>query len=357
MKIAFVNTSRGWGGAEEQMLAMTRELERRGHAVSVVARCGGLIHERFEQSGHRVLPVQRSGLTAVASPFRVAAQARKEQFDIIHCHRDHDLPLGKLLAIAGRAPLLLTQHCLPKNPSALLYGLAHRVVAVSEYISSGIRAKLPAIGTRLGVIVNGIDPLMFADPDRKFWRRHPLVDERGPLLGMVGAFYKGQEELIAMLPGLREVFPRLTLILIGEDDSRKQPLVEQAKRLGVADAVVFAGRIPREHMKDALAGLDLNISTFRNEGFGLSVIEGLAVGTPFIGYRAGGYPEIITDGSTGFLADGAAELADTIISMLSEDSKSRSDRVEACTATADRFSLSRMVDAYEAAYSVLKGGS
>lgn len=355
MKIAFVNTSRGWGGAEEQMLSMTRELERRGHAVSVVARRSGLIHERFERNGHRVLPVQRTGLRAVSSPFRVAAQVRKEQLDIIHCHRDHDLPLGKLLALAGRAPLLLTQHCLPNKPSAILYGLADRVVAVSEYIASGIRAKLPSIRTRLGVIVNGIDPLMFANPGREFWRRHPQVGERGPLLGVVGAFYKGQEELIALLPGLRKVFPQLTLILIGEDDSRKHLLVEQAKRLGVADAVVFIGRIPREQMKDALAGLDLNVSTFRNEGFGLSVIEGLAVGTPFVGYRAGGYPEIITDNLTGFLADRATKLADAVISILSADSKSRSERVEACVAAAERFTLSRMVDAYEAAYVSLKG--
>lgn len=355
MKIAFVNTSRGWGGAEEQMLAMTCELKRRGHAVYVVARRGGLIHERFEQSGHQVLPVHRAGFKAVASPFMVASQVRKEQFDIIHSHRDHDLPLGKLLSLASQAPLILTQHCLPNKPSALLYGLADRIVAVSEYIASGIRTKLPAIGTRLGVIVNGIDPLMFAGPDREFWHRHPLVGDRVPLLGMVGAFYKGQEELIALLPGLRKVFPQLTLILIGEDDSRKHLLVEQARRLGVTEAVVFVGRIPRELMKDALAGLDLNVSTFRNEGFGLSVIEGLAVGTPFVGYRAGGYPEIITDSLTGFLTDRATELADAVISILSADSKSRSERVKACVAAAERFTLSRMVDVYEAAYVSLKG--
>jgi len=357
MNIAFVNTSRGWGGAEEQMLAMTPELERRGHAVSVVARRGGLILDRFESNGHRVLPVHRTGFKAVVSPFLVASQVRKEQFDIIHSHRDHDLPLGKLLSLASRAPLLLTQHCLPNKPSALLYNLADRVVAVSEYIASGIRAKLPAIGARLGVIVNGIDPLMFADPDREFWHHHPLVGERGPLLGAVGAFYKGQEELIALLPGLRKVFPQLTLILIGKDDSRKHLLVEQAERLGVTDAVVFVGRIPREQMKDALAGLDLNVSAFRNEGFGLSVIEGLAVGTPFVGYRAGGYPEIITDSSTGFLAEEATELSDAVISMLSADSKSRSKRVEACLATTDKFCLSRMVDTYETAYASLKGVS
>ena len=355
MKIAFVNTSRGWGGAEEQMLAMTSELEQRGHSVTVFARRNGLVLQRFEQSGYRVFPVDRTGFSAVTAPFKVALRALKDPFDIIHCHRDHDLLLGTLLAKPRRIPLLLTQHCLPGKPNSFVYGLADRVIAVSEYIASGIRAKLSSIGPRLGVIINGIKLQMFSDPDRDFWSRHPLIGSRRPLLGVVGAFYKSQEELIGMLPALRKIFPLLTLILIGEEDSRKPPLVEQAKRLGVAEAVVFIGRIPREQMKDALSGLDLNVSAFRNEGFGLTVIEGLAVGTPFVGYRAGGYPEIITNDSAGFLADGAKELADAIINMLSLDSKSRPDRVKVCVETANRFSLSRMVDAYEATYAALKG--
>ncbi|WP_298268158.1 glycosyltransferase family 4 protein [Geobacter sp.] len=355
MRIAFVNTSRGWGGAEEQMLAMTRELERRGHAVITVARRGGPAHERFARDNHRVLPVARMGMAALAAPFRAATRARSERFDVIHCHRDHDLPLGKLLAIAARAPLLLTQHCLPNRPSALTYGLADRVVAVSEYIANGIRAKLPAISNRVSVIVNGIDPVMFSDPDRQFWQRHPLVGQRGPLLGVVGAFYKGQEELIAMLPRLRDVFPQLVLILIGEDNDRKVPLVELATRLGVAEAVVFAGRIPREQMKDALASLDLNVSAFRNEGFGLSVVEGLAVGTPFVGYRAGGYPEVVVDERAGCLVGGGTHLEEGILKMLSNHSISDDKRKEICQSIAARFTLERMVDTYEVTYRAMGG--
>ena len=51
MRIALVNTGRGWGGAEEQMLAMTRELELRGHLVAVFARRGGVIQQRFASGG------------------------------------------------------------------------------------------------------------------------------------------------------------------------------------------------------------------------------------------------------------------------------------------------------------------
>lgn len=355
MRIAFVNTSRGWGGAEEQMLAMAAELEKRGDQVTVVARRGGPILARFAAAGHRVLPVTRKGAGAVVAPFLTAARARRERFDVIHSHRDHDLPLGWLLSRVCSAPLMLTQHCLPHKPSGFAYGLADQLVTVSAYIAAGIGDKLPELKERVGVVVNGIDLNLFAGADAGFWKAHPEAASRGPLIGAVGAFYKGQEELVAALPLLLEEFPRLALVLIGEDAERRRPLEERARELGVSDAVVFAGKIPRERMKDALAGLDLNVSAFRNEGFGLSVVEGLAVGTPFVGYRAGGYPEIIGDRAAGTLVDRPEELPGAIAELLRERAARREKGMEACRRTAERFTLHRMVDAYRSRYETLKG--
>jgi glycosyltransferase involved in cell wall biosynthesis len=355
MRIALVNTSRGWGGAEEQMLAMAGELARRGHGIAVVARRGSPVHERFVRDGHAVLPVVRKSLAACVSPIRLFLKFRKEHVDIVHSHRDHDIPLCKLLSLASRAPLLLTQHCLPARPNSISYSLADRVVTVSEYIASGLRAKNAAVVEKLGIIPNGIDYDQFANPEQEFWRSHPQVGDHGPLLGVVGAFYKRQEELIALMPRLREVFPRLALILIGEDEGRKPALAALANRLEVADAVIFAGRIPRDRMKDALAGLDLNVSTFRNEGFGLSVIEGLAVGTPFVGYRAGGYPEIISRCGGGCLVETVEELAAAIQNLLGDRETRNRLGSGSMQSVRSNFSLGAMINRYETLYAELTG--
>lgn len=350
MRTALVNASRGWGGAEEQMLALARELRRRGHGVSLVARAGDRVEKEFRLSDFPVLPVARTGWPALAAPLKAAARVLKSTPDIVHCHRDHDLPLGKLLSLAAGAPLLLTQHCMPLRPNAFVYRSAERLIAVSDYIGGGIRASIRAVEDRIEVIRNGIDPAMFASPDRQYWRLHPEAGDRTPLLGTVGAFYKGQEELITMLPRLRAEFPRIALLLIGEDRERKQPLLDLAERLGVADAVVFAGRIPRERMKDALGGLDLNVSAFRNEGFGLSVVEGLAVGTPFVGYRAGGYPEIVSDGRDGVLVEGPSELAEAVAITLREPKLLSNLRAQGSPRVPEELTLSAMADAYERVY-------
>jgi glycosyltransferase involved in cell wall biosynthesis len=354
MRVALVNTSRGWGGAEEQMLALAGELGRRGHVVSIVARAGAPVHAGFLRVGHEVLPVARTGQASLPAPLRLAARIRRRPPDIVHSHRDHDLPLSKLLSLASGAPLLLTQHCMPPRPHPLAYGLADRIVAVSEYIAGGIRARVPAVAARVSVIHNGIDPATFTAPDRSYWQQDPRVRDRSPLLGVVGAFYKNQEELIAMLPRLRGEFPLIALVLIGEDEGRKQPLVDLAERLEVTDAVVFAGRIPRERMKDALAGLDVNASAFRNEGFGLSVLEGLAVGTPFVGYRAGGYPEIVRDVRSGILVDGKSGLAEAVAALLHSRALRSGAREQNGLPIPDVFLLPGMADAYEQVYSEMR---
>ncbi|MGQ0464615.1 MAG: glycosyltransferase family 4 protein [Sporichthyaceae bacterium] len=87
------------------------------------------------------------------------------------------------------------------------------------------------------------------------------------------------------------------------------------------------------------------------EPFGLSVVESLATGTPVIAFRRGSMPEILRDGSTGFLVEDVAE-AVAAVSRLGE--LRRSD----CRADVEqRFSAARMVGDYAALFaSIVAGG-
>jgi glycosyltransferase involved in cell wall biosynthesis len=81
-----------------------------------------------------------------------------------------------------------------------------------------------------------------------------------------------------------------------------------------------------------------------DEPFGLSVIEAMACGTPVIAYRRGSMPELIHNGVNGFLVHGLDE-AVAAVGKLDELER------RACRADAeDRFSATRMVAAYVAAY-------
>ena len=156
-----------------------------------------------------------------------------------------------------------------------------------------------------------------------------------------------------MLPELRKSFLEILLILIGEDEKGKAFLVARAAELGVSDAVLFTGALPRDQMKHALAGIDLQVSTFRNEGFGLSVVEGLMVGTPFVGYRVGGYPEIVEQGGNGILLETIDEILDVTRGLLADNERRQAMGRNAVESVRWRFSLGSMVDAYISLYLLL----
>ena len=88
------------------------------------------------------------------------------------------------------------------------------------------------------------------------------------------------------------------------------------------------------------------------EPFGLVAIEALACGTPVIARRVGGLPEVIRDGIDGFFGDDTTQLA-FLVGRVDE-----LDREAIRASVLDRFSATRMTDAYESVYrSMLRGDS
>jgi glycosyltransferase involved in cell wall biosynthesis len=350
-----VDNSRGWGGAEQMLLSLSGGMRSRGHDVAVFLREGAATPEPFRREGFAVREIPRQGTGAIRGLWQVVRASRRERFDLVHVHRNHDLLVGKLAAMAARAPLLLTQHCLPGTMSARQIGLADRIVTVSRFIGEDMESRYPSLAGRIGTIHNGIDLSPFEHPRPGYWGKVPAVAGARPLLGVVGYFYKNQEELIGLLPRIREKLPRAMLVVIGRDDSKREELERAAEACGAADAVHFAGNIPHAEIGDAMAGLDLNVSAFRREGCALNVIESLAVGTPFVGYRAGSYPELVVDGETGMLADSPEDFVRIVVSLAERPGRMEEMRRKAREDARARFDVKRMVDRYEALYRRLNG--
>jgi len=125
--------------------------------------------------------------------------------------------------------------------------------------------------------------------------RAGLPTEVFPLLLSVRrlASRMGLENLIAAMPAVRDAFPRAHLIIGGRGELRES-LEAQARDLGVADAVTFAGFIADDKIVDYYRGADAFVlPTLSLEGFGLVTVEALACGTPVLGTPTGATPEIL----------------------------------------------------------------
>jgi glycosyltransferase involved in cell wall biosynthesis len=177
----------------------------------------------------------------------------------------------------------------------------------------------------------GVDPERFAPARaREEWTWRLLYCGRiDPRKGIATAV-----RALASLPA------QAILRIHGDGDERhRDELVQLARRLDVADRVVFSGS-DHAHVPDAYAACDaLVFPVTWQEPWGLVPLEAMAVGRPVIASRAGGGPaEYLADGGNclQFAPDDAAGLADAA-GRLAHDEGLRNALVAAGSRTAARF--------------------
>jgi phosphatidyl-myo-inositol dimannoside synthase len=112
--------------------------------------------------------------------------------------------------------------------------------------------------------------------------------------------YKGFDTLIRVLPRLLRQTPNLHLVFVGDGDDR--PTLESlAKEMQARERVHFVSGISREQLIACYAGADAFALPSSGEGFGFVFLEAMALGKAAVGGNHGGIPDIIEEGTTGFL--------------------------------------------------------
>ena len=150
------------------------------------------------------------------------------------------------------------------------------------------------------------------------------------------------------MPRLLPQYPE-ALLLVGGAGEEQESLERQARALGVADRVVFAG--PVQDPRDFYRCLDLFVLPSLDEGFGLVVLEAMAMGLPVIGTHVGGVPEILTHGVNGWLVEPGDPLGLAAgIQTLWADSALRRRVAEEGRRTAMRFDITGTATQLEAEY-------
>ncbi len=248
---------------------------------------------------------------------------RAGEFDLIHNGFDF-LPLTYSGLVD--TPVLTTIHGFSSPRIVPVYARYDRRVA---YVSISDADRHPDL-SYLATIHHGIDTDAFS--------LHP---DPGRYLLFYGRIHrdKGTAEAIALA---RRVGLPLLLAGIVQDqayfDGQVAPHLD-------GDQVRYLGPVGPDERNGLLGGALalLHLIGF-DEPFGLSVVEAMAAGTPVIATRRGSMPELIDEGVTGFLVDGADEATAAV------DRAVRLDRSAIRAQAVRRFGKDRMVDEYLAAY-------
>jgi glycosyltransferase involved in cell wall biosynthesis len=192
-------------------------------------------------------------------------------------------------------------------------------------VSQHMKDKIIAGGTsaqRVRVIHTGIDVAQFAARGlRAAVRAQFGIAHDAVVVGTVSRLSaeKGHRYLLQAVRLLAPAHPRLVLLLVG--DGNQRPLLEaEAKQLGLAERVHFAGFYA--DLPAALEAMDIyTLPSILDEGFPTSAIEAQAAGLPIVASDVGGTRETIDIESSGLLARPADpdSLAQALAKLLADD--------------------------------------
>lgn len=161
---------------------------------------------------------------------------------------------------------------------------------------------------------------------------------------------KRVEDVVLIFHNIRKKIPS-KLLFVG--DGPERPSAEAlCRRLGTCDDIRFVGK--QEQMEDILAIADLFLLTSEYESFGLAALEAMAAGVPVISTNAGGLPEIMENGVTGYMSNvgDVDDMSEHAITILQDDETL--DRFKAQAAEhAKRFDIHNIVPLYEQLYQKL----
>lgn len=151
-----------------------------------------------------------------------------------------------------------------------------------------------------------------------------------------------------LLEAMRSV-PNHPRLVIAGDGPLKAELEQQAARAGIA--AEFMGWIGPEALPALVARAHVQVVPSRSEPQGVVVIEALATGTPVIGARVGGIPEMVHDGETGWLVapNDPAALRAAISEALTNRERVAGMR-DPARRSAEQFSVERLPETLEAVY-------
>ena len=223
------------------------------------------------------------------------------------------------------------------------------IISISDAVTKFARAHLgPAAAPVESHMTHGIDPDQYL-----CHRTHQPGTMKVAIVARLAA-QKGHHVLLDAIQEVAKSIPSVHLLVIGhEDDLTIAELRGYAHQIGIKDNVSFLGF--RANIAELTEDTDLFVLPSLWEGFGLVLIEAMALGLPVVASSVGPIPEIVLDGQSGRLVPpgNALALADAIRGLLESPeiafAMGNAGRERVKTA----FSIQKMVGEIERVYAEL----
>jgi glycosyltransferase involved in cell wall biosynthesis len=343
------------GGSERQFVTMANALDREKFTVNLgcLKRKGPFLSEvtgleEFSPGGSLF------GLQSWRARLALSRFLRQKRISVAHSFDFYTNLMLIPAARLARVPVVVGSHrqigdLLTRNQfraQNAMFHLCDRILCNSR--SAADRLQTAGIPRRkLTVIPNGL-------PDEFFAGVTPALahDAQVVRIGMISRMndpVKRHDLFLRAAKRLAERFPQLRFILVG-DGPLRAGLEGLANQLGLGDRVVFLG--DRRDVPAVLAALDISVLTSGSESLSNVILESMAAGVAVVAAHVGGNPELVQDGTTGFLfpSGDEAQLSQAMETLVTQPDLRKQFGVSARRKAQAEYAIPNIRDRYQELY-------
>lgn len=293
------------GGVAVHVERLAAELEERGHTIHVFGtRSVGYTFSHFvEAAAVTTFAFPGGGMGTLSTPYseyRAEEVFRKTKYDILHIHDPFVPVIAWEWLLSAPVPKVVTFHTC-WNDTSMYRHLQLGFRTLSDFFSQHVRGVIYV--SRMAkdcwsplskrhvpqlIITNGIGRQYVPAP-----RKHPRNTIKLIFLGRLVP-RKGALILLRAVSKLITRYPNLRLTIVGSGPELSET-IKRAHELDLDRVVDFTGELRGGEKIRQLQNADIFCAPYKNEAFGMAILEAMACGVPVCGFWEAGYDVFLAD--------------------------------------------------------------
>ena len=357
MNILIITFQGDYSGATNSITYLSEGLANKGHNVYVGCRVESLLYKNLENSRAKLIPMTFTGKLDRVNMRQIRDAVKTYNIELINAQSSQDRYTSILAKWIYKLNVKIV-HTRRQTPLSIggwfqnqfyVKGTNKIVTVSNELKKTFVKKGIPE--NHISVIFNGTPAEKFKhvkEEDIQILRKKFNISENEVVIGCVSRMKK-QDQLIRAMAYLD---PSYTVMFVGVEPGSLDAL---ARELNIKNRILYAGIVDSKSVISYYPLFKVDILPSTSDGFGLVLVEAMAMGTPVIGTRYEGIIDVIEDGESGFLfEDGnSKDLAEKIERVLTDQALREKFIANGKIAALQKFSMERTIGEYEKLFAEL----
>ena len=361
-RILHLTTHLNIGGITSYIKLLTKEMQKMSYEI-YVGSSGGTQERALIENGVQSLRLNIKTKSELSPKLYFAIPKlihflRSEKIDLIHAHTRVTQVLSWYIQRLTKIPYVTTCHGFYKRRIGrrLLPGWGNHVIAISKPVEESLTKDFKVPPSKVSTIFNAIDiqdlTLRYKEKNAEKIREElGLKNEK--VIGIVARVVqdKGHEYFLRAADLLiSDSFPDVKILVVGEGPYLKS-IMNLVKRLKIENSVRFLGNV--NDITYALSIIDIFVlPAIWREGFGLSIIEAMAVSKPVIVTNIWALNELVRNRVNGLLVEpkNVSDLANAMRELLMDQELYRKVAANGAEMVKQEFSIPQMAKRVDSLY-------